>query len=334
MNKLQKMIINAKKSYKQKKFDNTDYEACWTEKDVLESYVVDALVIILIGRGCSWYHKSGCSMCGYSINCNKSVNLVELFEQFNRAFKKFNNHKIIKIYTSGSFLDEKEISRELQIKLLKKAKSAKKVIVETRPEYITKEKLEILKNAHNGIEIAIGLESSNDNILKNSINKGFTFKDYIRAANIINKAKIPLKTYLLIKPPFLTENEAILDAVNSLKDANKFSDTVSFNPVNIQKNTLVERLFMRGEYRTPWLWSVVEVLKRAKKISNARLMSQPVIGRRRGAHNCGKCDSDILDVIHNFSLTQDSSVFENLGCECREEWLDLLDLEDFKLSCV
>lgn len=330
MNKLQKIIIEAKNISK-KKINKSQFEGFWTEKDLFEGKVVNALVVILRGKGCSWYHKSGCSMCGYSINSDSSITQEDIFAQFNSALKNFKDHKIIKIYTSGSFLDENEISKELQIKILKKAKIAKKVIVETRAEYVTEEKLENLKNAHIGIEIAIGLESSNDNILKYSINKGFSFEDYVKSAKILNEADIPLKTYLLIKPPFLAEREAINDAIKSAKDIDKFSQTISFNPINIQKGTLVERLWQRGEYSPTWLWSVVKVLKKAKKVTNARLMSQPIVGMR-GARNCGKCDKSILLAIQNFSLNQDVSVFESLDCMCKEEWLDLLELEDFAMT--
>lgn len=332
MNKLQQIILESKKKYFSKKFDKNHYEACWTEKDVLGEEVINALVVILRGTGCSWYFKSGCSMCGYSINSNSSITEDNLLEQFNNALEKFNDQKIIKIYTSGSFLDENEITQELQIKILKKAQIANKVIIESRPEYVKMNKLEKLKNAHNNIEIAIGLESSNDYILKNSINKGFSFRDYINAAKFINKAEIHLKTYLLIKPPFLTEKEAIENAVNSTKDISNCSNTISFNPINIQKGTLVERLWQRREYHSPWLWSVIEVLKRTSKISKSRLISQPVVGGRRGSHNCGNCDNDVLNAIHEFSLFQNVSIFDDLDCECRERWLDLLDLEDFAMS--
>jgi len=212
-------------------------------------------------------------------------------------------------------------------------KKTRKVIVESRPEFVNKEKLKKLSQLCN-IEIAVGLESANNDVLKYSINKGFGLKDYIRAAKII-KNFCSLKTYILLKPPFLTEKEGIKDAINTVEIAGKYSSTISFNPVNVQKNTFTEFLWKRNEYRTPWLWSVIEVLKESKKITKARLICSPTGGgTRRGAHNCRKCDKKILSAVQDFSLTQNSFVFDNLYCECKEEWLDMLEVEGFVQGCT
>ena len=139
----------------------------------------------------------------------------------------------------------------------------------------------------------------------------------------------------MIKPPFLTEREAIEDAVNSANKIteNKIEGTISFNPVHIQNYTLVERLWHRHEYRPPWLWSVVEVIKKANSITKARLMSAPTAGgKSRGPHNCGKCDNTVLDAINKFSLSGDIAIFKELDCECQDKWCDIIELERFAHS--
>jgi radical SAM enzyme (TIGR01210 family) len=75
----------------------------------------------------------------------------------------------------------------------------------------------------------------------------------------------------------------------------------------------------------------VEVLKTGKKASpDTVIMSDPVgAGSARGPHNCGKCDKDVAEAIRIFSLTQDTDVFANLDCECRELWKKVVELEDF-----
>lgn len=322
--------IKSLRKYPERKYDSRQYVSCWSEKDVIDGKIVDAFVIILRTKGCVWALKSGCSMCGY-INDAMMENISDedLFFQFSEAMKKFNDQKIGKIFTSGSFLDKSEVSEKMQEKICETlGKKTEKVIVESRPEFVNKEKLKKLKKLC-ALEIAVGLESANNDVLKYSINKGFALKDYLRAAEII-KDICSLKTYILLKPPFLTEKEGIKDAINTVKIAGKYSSTISFNPINIQKNTFVEFLWKRNEYRPPWLWSVVEVLKESKKLTNAHLMCSPTAGgTRRGAHNCPRCDKKTLDAVHDFSLTQNLSIFDNLYCDCREEWLDMLELEGF-----
>ena len=322
--------IKSLRKYPKMKHNPKQYVSCWSEKDVIDNEIVDAFVIILRTKGCVWALKSGCSMCGYINDAMmENVSDEDLFFQFSEAMKKFNDQKIVKIFTSGSFLDKTEVSEVMQEKICETlGKKTEKVIVESRPEFVNEEKLKKLKKLCT-LEIAVGLESANDRVLEYSINKGFRLKDYMGAAEII-KDICSLKTYILLKPPFLTEKEGIKDAINTVKIAGKYSSTISLNPVNIQKNTFVEFLWKRNEYRTPWLWSVAEVLKESKKLTDAHLMCSPTGGgTRRGAHNCPRCDKKILGAIQDFSLTQNLSVFDNLYCDCKEEWLDLLEIEQF-----
>ncbi len=327
MKELNETLRNARQRHPYPK-DTRKYVSSWVEKDVLDSKVVDAYVMILRTRGCAWALSSGCSMCGY-INdaAQKTVDEDDLLYQFADAMKGFSNERIVKIYTSGSFFDEGELPRTLSERILDELfEKTEKIIVETRPEFVKEENISM----HKKLEVAIGLESANDFVLEHSINKGFSFEDYLRAANILKKLNIPLKSYILIKPPFLTEYEAISDAISSAKAIAGHTQSISFNPVNIQKFTLVERLWKNREFRPPWLWSVVEVLKQASKIPNVRLISSPTAGgTKKGAHNCGKCDKKVLLAMERFSLTQDKSCLDELNCDCKEDWQDILSTQYF-----
>src|SRR5438046_10431356 len=97
------------------------------------------------------------------------------------------------------------------------------------------------------VEIALGLVSINDCAFRQSVNKVWGLKEPAHATDLAHAAGARVKTYLLVKPPFLTEREAIEDAVRSGHEADPYSDTVSFNPVNVQSRTIVDRLFRRGE---------------------------------------------------------------------------------------
>jgi radical SAM enzyme (TIGR01210 family) len=323
-------IKKLKKDFVPRKTDKTKPVNSWSEKDILNDKIVDTYVIILRTRGCSWAHVSGCSMCGYfndSIWSDVSDN--ELLMQFERAMTKYKDEKFVKIFTSGSFLDDEEIKPGIRQKILSNLYDvAEKVSVESRPEYLSDKKLKDFK--YKKLEIGIGLETADDKIRSNCINKGFSFNDYTKAADILKKNKISLKTYILVKPPFLTEKQAIDDAIQSLKKIRNITDIVSLNPVNVQSNTLVNYLWRRQRYRPPWLFSIVEILKKGKKILGDKIIKCDIAGggRIRGAHNCKECDKKYLKAISDFSLYQDVKIFQDIDCSCREKWLDQLDLED------
>lgn len=243
---------------------------------------------------------------------------------------------MVKIFTSGSFLDEHEVppeARDAILKTLADDPRVVKVLAETRPNFVTEENvqecLKILKNKP--FELAVGLETSSDRIRSDSINKGFTFRDFVRAAEISRKKGVTVKAYLMLKPLFLSERQAIEDIIRSIDDAAPYSDTISINLCNVQKGTLVEALWEKGQYRPPWLWSIVEILQRAKAAHpDLPLMSDPVgAGSKRGPHNCKICSSDVADSLRTFSLTQNPEDLSKTDCECKELWRKVLELEDF-----
>ncbi len=335
MNKeLANFIKEQKKDFKPRETDTTTPVSCWSEKDLLNDKIVDAFVIILKTRGCSWALESGCSMCGYfNDSIWSDISDKELLQQFESALNKYKGEKFVKIFTSGSFLDDKEINPVVREKILKKLyETSEKVSVESRPEYITNKVVEKIKKivGLKIFEIGIGLETADDDIRKNNINKGFTFNDYKKAADILKKHNVKIKTYVLVKPPFLSEKQAINDAINTIEKIKNITDIVSLNPVNIQKNTLVNHLWRREQYRPPWLFSIVQILIDGKKILGDKRIKCDVVGggNIRGAHNCGQCDGNYIQAISDFSLKQDPSIFNNLKCSCYDKWLDQLDLED------
>lgn len=313
--------------------------AVWTGKDILDGKPITALTVIFQTTGCRW---NNCTMCGYVYDSSRMApSHDELIKQFEHALSRCKDEEfIVKIFTSGSFLDDGEIPTTTRVEMLSRLGAdsrVKKVIAETRPEYVTQEKVsECTAALGKRFEVAVGLETSNDMIRKDSINKGFSFADFVDASKIAEQENATVKAYLLLKPPFLSEGAAINDNIRSINDAAKFAGTISVNLCNVQKGTLMDEMFERGDYRPPWLWSAVEVLKRGKEANSGTIiMSDPVAaGSSRGPHNCGKCDKDVAEAIRIFSLTQDIRIFEGLNCDCREIWKKVVELEKFTFGAV
>lgn len=310
------------------KYKGRDRAVSWREKDFLDG-PVNAGVIILPTIGCRWGRKVGCIMCGYVYDAAREIRQDKIIEEFKKAIKKIDNIEYLKIFTSGSFLDPQELSaRSVREILSNVPESVRRVQIESRPEFIKEKVLLNIKNMLTAeLEIGIGLESANDRI-RESINKGFSFDDFKKGVKICKKNGVKVKAYLLLKPPFLTEKEALQDAKDSIAKAQKAgADRVSVNPLNVQRGTLVEKLWQRGEYRPPWLWTVVEVLRWADENVDIPVLSHPTAaGKHRGAHNCGSCDGDVYRGVMAYSTTRDRKHL-NLDCKCKDLWRDTLELE-------
>lgn len=295
----------------------------WRSQDLVEGLPAQALTMILRTIGCRW---NRCTMCGYASE-GAPASADNLIAQFVSGMEKCTPEvTVVKIYTSGSFLDPEEMPSKARDEILRRleAQGIKKLIVETRPEYVNIEAVEEYLS-HIQTEFAMGLESANDLIREHVIRKGFLFQDFVRASEMVHELGGQVKAYLLLKPPLLTEGQANRDAIASARAARPYSDIISLNLCNVQRNTLVERMWERGEFRPPWLWSALEVLKN----SPGPIICDPVgAGTRRGPHNCGQCDAAIAEAIREHDLTQDVNPFDNLDCQCKTAWRELMELEE------
>jgi radical SAM enzyme (TIGR01210 family) len=207
------------------------------------------------------------------------------------------------------------------------------LIAETRPEFVRDEVIgpfmETLDDDtwKTPLYCAIGLETSNDAIREKCINKGFTFEEFKGAALQAHKAGAGVKAYLLFKPLFLTEREAVEDMKTSLADTIPYAEMLSVNPCTVQRNTELEYYWKRGAYRPPYLWSVLTLLASAP----VHVTCDPLGGgQKRGAHNCGICDFEIVKGIRDFSLNADRALIDALleiPCVCKQEWEFVLSEE-------
>lgn len=330
--RLTKAIFAARRNFEHDRdVDPDQFAKLWREDDVDVSGPARALTVVLRTRGCTWDYQHSCTMCGYFVDVlPKKLTAANLVEQWRRADATRNGETLAKIYTGGNFLDDHEVFPEAREAILRSAAPRyRKVTVETRPEYITRERVgplvELLAEHDSKLELAIGLESSSDVVCEQAINKGYGFDAFVQGSRVAHEAGALVKAYLLLKPPFLTEDEAVEDMVSSIRDAAPHADTLSVNPTNVQSFTLVDRMFRRREYRPPWLWSVVEVLRRGKPLAGAKILkSDPVGGGTpRGAHNCGACDASILSLLERYNAAQDVAFMDRadeVACGCRSRY--------------
>jgi radical SAM enzyme (TIGR01210 family) len=292
-----------------------------------EDGVVPSLTVILRSGGCGW---NRCLMCGYRHFRlpRGEASLADLMGgQLRWIQERFagEEYDLVKIYTSGSFLDPREVPVAARDGILA-AFRGKEVIVETRPEFVTgdavRECLELIDPGRGPVSfsVAMGLETSDDGIREKCVGKGFSFGDFVAAAGIAHRSGAGVKAYLLQKPPYLTEKEAIDDVIRSARDAAPHADEISLNPCTVQKGTEVERLWRAGAYRPPYLWSVILALAR----SEVPLICDPVGGGTpRGPRNCPSCDGELVKGIRDYSLSGDRTLLDALlavDCRCKEEW--------------
>ena len=314
---------------KRESWDATEPATVYKTPEVLpDGTPCTAATVIFRTRGCVWWWKSGCTFCGYFNDVRDDVTADDLFAQWEEAKRRlddFEGCSMVKVYTSGTFFEDRENPPEWQEAILREThERGLHLVIEAQAQLCTPEKLAWVAERHPGCTVAVGLEAYDDAVLRFHVNKGFSTKQWHRSVDMLRDNGLRVKTYLLFKPPFMSEGDALELTCRWISQVAPLSDDVSVNPMNIQKRTIVERLFRNREYRPPWLWSLVEMMERVHDdISEAqtRIIVHPTAaGRIRGAHNCGACDAEVVAAIERYSVSGDTREFADLDCDCKRVW--------------
>jgi archaeosine synthase beta-subunit len=315
-------------------YDRDEPTRVWLDEDNTPDGVRESLTIILNTGGCRWARAGGCTMCGYVAESVEGGTVAHesLMTQIETCLthERENSEErapLIKIYTSGSFLDEREIPAETRQAIAETFGDRERIVVESLPDFVERERLTDFTDEGLETDVAIGLETATDRVRHDCVNKYFDFEDFIAASETAAEVGAGIKAYLLMKPPFLSESEALGDMISSVERCAQYAHTVSMNHTNVQRYTMVEQLFFDGGYRPPWLWSIARVLRETTDVP-ALVVSDPVgHGSDRGPHNCGECDDRVQRAIKDFDLRQDPAVFEQVSCACERTWEKVLEYE-------
>lgn len=206
------------------------------------------------------------------------------------------------------------------------------VIFESRPEFITYEALALIREqlGDKRVQIGIGFETVYDEIRELSINKGAMLSDYDKAFEMMNRYDIEILTYILMKPAFVSERMAVDDTIKSIEYAFSAGVTsVSIEPVSVQDDTVIDLLHRAGIYRTPWIWSLFEVLKAVHRFGDVRAGGFEFFPTpREFVHNCPKCDDVCYNALREYNETYSVDAFEAIDCACHIEWKKELESPD------
>ncbi len=298
------------------------------------------LMVILTAPGCTYARSSGgCTNCGFPqlFGTGQSVTAQDYLAQVEAALGKIppGTHAPVEVdlYNSGSYLNPEEVPDSAQPAMLALVAARPEVaslLVETRPEYVTSARLQRVLAACRGkpLEIGIGLESANPDILSRRIHKGYTWEQFTTAAGLIAEAGAGLLVYVLLKPMHTGEPEAIEDSVETARKIFALGHElnaptrVALEPCFVAPQTPLYWAFEQGRYRPPWLWSVVEALSRIAPLGPVLVgLSDEGTNPGQTAHNCERCTGAFRDSLAAFNRTQDLSGLRVLSCDCRDLWL-------------
>jgi archaeosine synthase beta-subunit len=177
-----------------------------------EGEIVPVNTLFLTNRECPWR----CVMCDLWKNTlTESVPVGAIPMQIEYALSRLPGAAVIKLYNSGSFFDPRAIPVADYPAIARRLTHYDRVIVESHPALIGENCLRFRDLIAGRLEVAMGLETVHPQILP-KLNKGMTLEQFSSTASALRRNATDLRAFILVKPPFLGEREALYWAERSL----------------------------------------------------------------------------------------------------------------------
>lgn len=272
--------------------------------------VEDVATIFLTNRECPFR----CLMCDLWMNTTvESVPVGTIPQQIDYALQRLPDAQHVKLYNSGNFFDPKAIPKDDWLAIVERVRGFKSVIVENHPKLCGDgcfEFRDMLAERDVDLEIALGLETVHPEVLPR-LNKQMTRDDFAQAAEQLVERGIRLRTFILLRPPFLSEEEGIEWAMRSIEFA--FEAGVSCCSVVPTRagNGIMEQLKADGLFASPQLSSMEIVQERGIQLNAGRVFMDTWDAQKFAT--CSQCADARIQRIAEMNLNQ--QVAPRITCE-------------------
>jgi hypothetical protein len=261
------------------------YASLWEEEVDASGHLIPTATLFLTNRECPYR----CLMCDLWRNTlDESVPADAIPAQIVDALSTLPPARQVKLYNAGSFFDPRAIPVDDYPSIAELMAPYDRVIVECHPKLIGKRVLDFkrlletekgsvtgvdegrlcalqavtsvagARENHPRLEVAIGLETVHEAVLE-KLNKRFTLDDFHHAAAFLKDHDIDLRVFLLVRPPFMTEEEGVEWAKRSLDFAFDCGASVVCVIPTRAGNGAMEALRDVGEWSPPSIRSLEEV---------------------------------------------------------------------------
>jgi hypothetical protein len=269
--------------------------------------VVPVATIFLTNRECPWH----CLMCDLWKNTlTESVPVEAIPAQIDYALKRLGAARQIKLYNSGSFFDPKAIPCEDYAAIAERVAGFERVIVECHPALVGESCSHFRDLIAGKLEVAMGLETAHPEILQR-LNKRMSLQQFEQAARFLRKNDIDLRVFILVKPPFMDEEEALEWAARSLEFAFDCGATAATLIPTRGGNGPMEELAEAGLFSPPRLATLETAMAGGIAMRKGRVFADLWDVKRTAS--CEVCTELRIATLHAMNLQQ--CVMPPVPCE-------------------
>ncbi len=270
--------------------------------------VEDVATLFLTNRECPFR----CLMCDLWRNTTDvRVPLGAIPRQIDFALERLPKARHIKLYNSGNFFDHQAIPPEDYRAIADRVSGFETVVVENHPRLCGDDVLRFRDLLPGQLEVALGLETVQEEVLA-ALNKRMTLRDYEQAVRFLCSHDIRVRTFILLRPPFLNEDEGVHWAERSLQFA--FDVGVECCAVIPTRagNGMLDQLASQGLFQSPSMRSMERVQETGLRMRRGRVLMDLWDCER--FYPCAACGPRRRERLDRMNLTQ--SLLAPIACRC------------------
>ena len=217
----------------------------------------------------------------------------------------------VKLYNSGNFFDRRAVPTGDYAAIADRTRMFGTVTVENHPRLCTAECLRFRDLLGTDLRIGIGLETAHRDVLAR-LNKRMTLDDFERAVGFLAHHEIGVRVFILLRPPFMEEQEGIEWAVRSLEYAFSVGvECCSVIPTRLG-NGATEQLRASGLFEPPSLSSMETVLDAGVLMGRGRVFMD--LWNIERFYRCDRCGPARRERLHCMNLSQ--RTVPRVRCDC------------------
>jgi archaeosine synthase beta-subunit len=260
--------------------------------------VVPVATVFLTNRECPWR----CLMCDLWRNTlTESVPPGAIPLQIDYALHRLPPARQIKLYNSGSFFDTRAIPEQDHTAIAEGVAGFERVIVECHPALVGDACYRFRDCLTGRLEVAMGLETVDPEILER-LNKRMTTDQFLAAAQRLHENDIDLRIFILVKPPFMKEANAVEWTVRSMLFAFECGATaVTLIPTR-GGNGAMEELAAADEFSPPALRTLQAAAASGIALNRGRVFVD--LWDIHAQPGCPSCHDERIARLHEMNLQQ------------------------------
>jgi hypothetical protein len=266
--------------------------------------------IFLTNRECPFR----CLMCDlWKHTTDETVPEGAVPAQIDYALERLPDARHVKLYNSGNFFDQQAFPPSDRPAVAERVRGFDTVIVENHPKLCRDVCVDFRDRLGGRLEIALGLETAHPTVL-DRLNKRMTRDDFRRAVGYLRERHIDVRTFILLRPPFLSEAEGVEWALRSIEFAFDAGVQCASVVPTRSGNGIMQRLERNGHFEPPSMASIETVLEEGLRLGGGRVFMD--LWDLERFYECEACGPQRRARLRRMNHTQ--TVAPPVACDCED----------------